>query len=116
MLVCTNLEFQLEHGHFCVSGQEKIELIVFAGIAPRPVRVDCSAATAKIFMITHFATVTPNVIAPVSHVSIQVHLVGEVSYLKIVIDVYSIPSKMATRISTVYEFDCVLAHITRCLK
>ena len=114
MLVSTNLEFQLEHGHFCIAGQVKIELIVFAGIAPRPVRIDCSAATAKIFMITHFATVTPYVIAPVSHVSIQVHLVGKVPYLKIVIDVYSILGKMATRVSAVYAFDCVLVHNTRC--
>jgi hypothetical protein len=115
-LVCTNLEFQLEHGHFCVAGQEKIELVVFAGIAPGPVRIHCATASAKIFVITHFTTVTPDVIAPVSHVSIQIDLVRKVPYLKIVIDVYSILGKMATRVSAVYAFDCVLVHNTRCSK
>jgi hypothetical protein len=65
-------------------------------------------------VITHFTTVTPNVIAPVSHVSIQIDLVGKVPYLKIVIDVYPILGKMATRVSAVYAFDCVLVHNTRC--
>jgi hypothetical protein len=66
--VLANLKFKLEHGHFCVTGQEKIELIVFAGIAPAPVRIDRSSASAKIFVITYFTTVSPYIAAPVSHV------------------------------------------------
>ena len=105
-----NLKFQLEHGHFCIASQEKIELIVFAGIAPGPVRIHCATASAKIFVITHFTTVSPDIIAPVSHVSIQIDLVGKVPYLKIVIDVYPILGKMATRVSAVYAFDCVFVY------
>ena len=82
-------------------------MIVFARIAPGPIWVDFMASADKIIVIAHFATVTPGIVAPVSHASEQINLGRKVSQFKIVVDVYPIPGKMTARVSAIDSFDCV---------
>lgn len=114
MLVRTNLEFELEKCEFCVAGHEEIELIVFARIAPGPVWVHGSAATAKVFMIAHFATVSPDIIAPISHSAIKINFVREIPHINTIINVYAILCKMTARISAIEFFNCVWFHNKKC--
>lgn len=106
-LVRTNLEFQLKHGHFCITGQEYVELIVFAGIAPGPMWIYFMAGAAKIIVVAHFTTVTPGIVAPISHPAEQINLGRKVSQFKVVVDIDSIPGKMTARVPAIDCSDCV---------
>jgi hypothetical protein len=52
------------------------------------------AGAAEIIVIAHFTTVTPGIIAPISHPAKQINLGRKVMHINIVVDIDSIPGKM----------------------
>jgi hypothetical protein len=50
----------------------------------------------KISMISNFTTVSPGIGAPISHASIQINFVWKSQLVAVIVDVYSILSKVAS--------------------